>query len=50
MAVDRGTETLSVCRTCGPSHLLIVATGIHVATGPAYQALGARFDFTRSVK
>ena len=39
VALDRGTEIYNL-PDVKPEHLLLVVPGIHMATGPAYQALG----------
>src|SRR5579863_4781754 len=51
VAIGRGTEFYSLPEVA-PERMLVVASGIHVATGPAYQALGRGLtspDFSRKI-
>ena len=48
VAVGRGTEFYTV-PDLAEQPLLIAASGLHVATGPAYQALGRGLTFTGSL-
>ena len=45
-----GHRSSILCRICSPEPILMVSPGLHVATGPAYQALGRSLTFTRFVK
>ena len=53
VGIGRGTEVMRVLWTeipeLKPEPILVVSPGLHVATGPAYQALGAGFDCRRLV-
>ena len=49
MALDRGTETYSL-PDVAEEPVLLVSPAVHVATGPAYSALGRSLTFTAFVK
>ena len=44
VGIGRGTEVYEI-PDLKPEPILVISSGLHVATGPAYQALRARFDF-----
>jgi len=51
VAIGRGTEFYSL-PDVAPEPMLVVTSGVHVATGPAYQALGRSLtspDFSRKI-